>query len=739
MENFLKIAEELAISFKQVEAVIQLLDEGGTVPFISRYRKERTGSLDEVYITKIRDRITQLRELDKRRESILKSIEEQGKLTEELRKQINGAINMTVLEDIYLPYKPKRRTRATVAKEKGLEPLAEILFEQKEIDVISAAEDFISTEHEIAEVNDALSGARDIIAEWINENQIARNKLRKLFKNEGVITSRVIKNKEVEGQKYRDYFEWTEPIKAIPSHRLLAIRRGEKEMILSVDITPPEDLATEILEKQFIKNQNAAALEVKKALKDAYKRLLKPSMETELRLNSKTKADKDAIDVFANNLRQLLMAAPMGEKATMAIDPGFRTGCKVVCLNPQGKLLDKATIFPNEPQKKTAESGLVVKSLCEKYNIEAIAIGNGTASRETEKFVRNLGLKDILIVIVNESGASVYSASDVARDEFPNEDITVRGSISIGRRLMDPLAEFVKIDPKSIGVGQYQHDVDQNSLKNSLDDVVLSCVNQVGVELNTASKELLTYVSGLGASIAKNIVKYREENGAFKSRAALKKVPRLGEKAFEQAAGFLRIKNAINPLDESAVHPESYEVVEKMAADQKCTVKELMTKQDLLKLLNLKAYTTDTIGLPTLKDILVELTKPGRDPREKFEAFQFTDGVNDIDDLQSGMVLPGIVTNITNFGAFVDIGVHQDGLVHLSQLADRFVKHPDEVVKVQQKVEVKVLEVDINRKRISLSMKIGEGAKPTKAKNKKKNKRETSIEEKLKILQSKFK
>ncbi|UZR95987.1 Tex family protein [Chondrinema litorale] len=747
MDHFLKIAEELKITYKQVAATVSLLDEGATVPFISRYRKERTGSLDEVFITNIRDRVTQLRELDKRKESILKSIEEQGKLTDELKKKIEEVETMTALEDIYLPYKPKRRTRATIAKEKGLEPLAELLFKQTDGNILAEAKKYISVEKEVGSEDDALSGARDIIAEWVNEDQTARQKVRKLFENEGVITSKVIKNKEEEGQKYRDYFDWTEPVKSIPSHRLLAIRRGEKEMILSVDITPPEDLAIDILDEQFVTSKNEAAAEVGKAVKDAYKRLMKPSMETETRLNTKTHADQDAIDVFANNLRQLLMAAPMGEKATLAVDPGFRTGCKVVCLSAQGKLLDKSTIFPNEPQKRIMEAGLTVKELCKKHNVEAIAIGNGTASRETEKFVRDLGLKGVLIVMVNESGASVYSASAAARDEFPEEDVTVRGSVSIGRRLMDPLAELVKIDAKSIGVGQYQHDVDQNSLKKSLDDVVLSCVNQVGVELNTASKELLTYVSGLGESIAKNIVKYREENGAFKSRTELKNVPRLGDKAFEQAAGFLRIKNADNPLDESAVHPESYEVVEKMAKDQKCSVKDLMTKKELLQLIKTEKYVTETIGLPTLKDILSELSKPGRDPREQFEAFQFAEGVNEIDDLRTGMTLPGIVTNITNFGAFVDIGVHQDGLVHLSQMANRYIKHPDEVVKVHQKVTVRVVEVDVQRKRIALSMKeeVGntgnENRNPKKKSGKKpqKQKKEVSMEEKLRMLQSKFK
>ena len=737
MSNFYKIAEELNISIKQVEATIQLLDEGATIPFISRYRKERTGSLDEVQITDIRDRVTQLRELDKRKESILKSIEEQEKLTPELKKQIEAAEKMAVLEDIYLPFKPKRRTRATVAREKGLEPLAKIIFEQKIKNIPTS--DFINKEKEVLTDEDAISGARDIIAEWINENADARNKLRRVFENEGVISSKVIKNKEETGEKYKDYFDWTEPIKSIPSHRLLAIRRGEKEMVLSVDISPPEDLAIDLLEKQFVESNNICGEEVKKAVKDAYKRLLKPSMETELRLNTKNKADEDAINVFAKNLRQLLMAPPMGEKTTLAIDPGFRTGCKVVCLSPQGKLLDKATIFPNEPQKKVVESGLVISQLCQKYKVEAIAIGNGTASRETEKFVKDLNLKNVLVVMVNESGASVYSASSTAREEFPDEDVTVRGAVSIGRRLMDPLAELVKIDPKSIGVGQYQHDVDQNALKKSLDDVVLSCVNNVGVELNTASKELLTYVSGLGEATAKNIVKYREEKGAFKNREELKQVSRLGDKVFEQAAGFLRIKKAENPLDETAVHPESYDIVSKMAIDQQCGIKELISDKQKIKNIKPDKYVSDKIGLPTLKDILSELSKPGRDPRDKFEIFQFKEGVNEISDLKLGMQLPGVVTNITNFGAFVDIGVHQDGLVHISEMANHFIKHPEEVVKVQQKVEVRVIEVDIKRKRIALSMKSENAPKPKNKKEKRQKKQEPSMEEKLNMLKSKFK
>ncbi|WP_020528400.1 Tex family protein [Flexithrix dorotheae] len=737
-KNILKVSKELGISDKQVASTIELLDQGATIPFISRYRKEVTGSLDEVAITSIRDRIGQLRDLDKRKETVLKSIEEQGKLTDELKDKIDKTETMSELEDLYLPYKPKRRTKATIAREKGLEPLATKIFDQIEFDLLAEAEKFISDEKEVLSVEDALSGARDIIAEVINENQDARKSIREIFEKQGVLQTKVIPGKEEEGQKYKDYYEWEEPLKSVPSHRLLAMRRGEKELILSFSCTPEDEIAITKLEDQFIHKKNEIGEQIKLAIKDGYKRLMKPSMETEIRLKSKQNADEEAIKVFADNLRQLLLAAPLGQKSVLAIDPGFRTGCKVVCLDRQGKLLEKTTIFPNEPQKKVFEAGEIIKNLCQKHKIEAIAIGNGTASRETESFVKNLKLpSSIIVVMVNESGASVYSASEVAREEFPNEDVTVRGSVSIGRRLMDPLAELVKIDPKSIGVGQYQHDVDQNALKSGLDDVVLSCVNGVGVEVNTASKELLTYVSGLNKSIAKQIVLYREENGPFKRRDDLKKVPRLGEKAFEQAAGFLRIKNAENPLDSSAVHPESYSIVEKMAKDNGCTVNDLMTKAELRALIDLKQYQTETIGLPTLKDIINELAKPGRDPREKFESFQFAEGIENMSDLQVGMELPGIVTNITNFGCFVDIGVHQDGLVHLSQLADRFIKHPSEVVKVHQKVKVKVVEVDIKRKRIALTMKSDQ--KPGNSKRKTEKKSEISLEEKLNMLKSKFK
>lgn len=702
-----KIASELGVRPQQVQATVELLDGGATVPFISRYRKEATGTLDEVQVATIRDRIEQLRELDKRREAVLKSIEEQGKLTPELQKAVEGAETMAKLEDIYLPYKPKRRTKATIAREKGLEPLAERIFTQDSIDLENEAQKFISEDKEVNTIEEALQGARDIIAEWINENAVVREKMRKLFLEEGTFTSRVIPGKEAEAIKYKDYFDWSEPIKSAPSHRVLAMRRGEKELFLMLDSCPEEGSALTLIEREILVNAaNASVDQVKLAIKDCYKRLLKPSMETEIRLLTKKKADEEAIKVFAENLRQLLLGAPLGEKSVMAIDPGFRTGCKLVCLGPQGQLLHYEAIFPHEPQRQSAAAGMTVKGLVEKFSIQAIAIGNGTAGRETEAFVKSLRLpKAVVVTMVNESGASIYSASEVARNEFPDLDLTVRGAVSIGRRLMDPLAELVKIDPKSIGVGQYQHDVDQNALKNALDDTVMSAVNGVGVEVNTASKELLTYVSGLGPVLAQNIVEYRTENGPFTSRTQLKKVPRLGEKAFEQAAGFLRIRNAKHPLDRSAVHPERYELVEKMAQDLKASVQDLMSSEELRAQIVLKNYVSETVGLPTLQDILDELAKPGRDPRETFEVFQFQEGVNSMADLKIGMKLPGVVTNITAFGAFVDIGVHQDGLVHLSHLADRFVKDPKEVVTVAQKVQVTVMEVDIPRKRIGLSMK----------------------------------
>jgi len=700
------IAAELKVAEKQVTATVNLLDDGATVPFISRYRKELTGSLDEVEVAAIRDRVLQLRDLDKRREAILKSMTELGKLTPELEKQINEAETIALLEDIYLPYKPKRKTRASVAKEKGLEPLALQVFEQNNFDLETEAEKFIDTEKGVNTLGEALAGARDIIAEMISENAEARAKMRHYFQEKAVFKSEVIKGKEEEGIKYKDYFEWNESVKTAASHRVLAMRRGEKELILRLDALPPQEDAIAILENQFILGNNAASKQVQQALEDGYKRLLEPAMETELRVFTKQKADEEAIRVFAENARQLLLAAPMGQKNVLAIDPGFRTGCKVVCLDQQGQLLENTAIYPHTGQGNVKNAEFTIQQLCEKYNVEAIAIGNGTAGRETEAFVRGLNLPHITIVMVNESGASIYSASEVARAEFPNQDITVRGAVSIGRRLMDPLAELVKIDPKSIGVGQYQHDVDQNKLQASLDDTVMSCVNAVGVELNTASKQILAYVSGLGPTLAQNIVDYRNTNGAFKNRESLKKVPRLGDKAYEQAAGFLRIRNAENVLDTSGVHPERYAVVDKMAKDLGTTVSALIKDTQLQKQIKPQQYVTGEIGLPTLTDILKELAKPGRDPREQFEAFSFTDGVNEISDLRIGMKLPGIVTNITNFGAFVDIGVHQDGLVHTSQLANRFVANPNDVVKVQQKVEVTVMEVDVARKRISLSMKI---------------------------------
>ncbi|MCH6201597.1 RNA-binding transcriptional accessory protein [Aquiflexum sp. LQ15W] len=746
--HFIKIAEELGIKVKQVTDTVELLDEGATVPFISRYRKEVTGSLDEVQVANIRDRIQQLRELEKRKEAILKSIQEQGKLTPELEKKILAAETMSLLEDLYLPFKPKRRTKATIAKEKGLEPLASRIFEQLSIDLESEASSFIDTEKEVNSIEEALQGARDIIAEWVNENVELRKKMRNLFIKEGQFVSKVIPGKEEEAIKYKDYFEWSEPVKSAPSHRVLAMRRGEKELFLMLDTCPDEISAVGLMEKEILQNAaNSSVEQVKLAIKDCYKRLLKPSMETEVRLFTKKKADEEAIKVFADNLRQLLLAAPLGEKSVLALDPGFRTGCKTVCLGPQGQLLSYDAIYPNEPQKRTAEAGATIRHLVEKHRVEAIAIGNGTASRETEAFVKSLGLpKNVIVTMVNESGASIYSASDVAREEFPDHDLTIRGAVSIGRRLMDPLAELVKIDPKSIGVGQYQHDVDQGALKNSLDDTVMSCVNGVGVEVNTASKQLLTYVSGLGPVLAQNIVSFREENGPFKSRSEIRKVPRLGEKAFEQAAGFLRIRNAKNPLDASAVHPERYDLVEKMAKDIGAKVADLMTSEELRSKIILKNYVSETVGLPTLQDIMSELSKPGRDPRESFEVFNFQDGVNEMKDLKVGMKLPGIITNITKFGAFVDIGVHQDGLVHLSHLADKFVNDPAAVVSVNQKVQVTVMEVDIARKRIALSMKsdpfAAKGSFSPKEKPEEKKKKEAEVEgdlaAKLAMLKGRF-
>ncbi len=744
------IAEELNLRDVQVVATIRLLDEGATVPFIARYRKEVTGSLDEVAITAIRERNQQLIDLNKRREAIIKSLTEQNALTDELKRKVDKAATMSELEDIYLPYKPKRRTRATIAKEKGLEPLADTIFAQERVDLDALAAQYISSEKGVESVEEALAGARDIIAEKVNEDSEARSKVRELFYKTGRIRSSVIPGKEEEGQKYKDYFDWEEAIDKIPSHRMLAMRRGEKEMILSLEIAPEDEDALDLLERQFVKGSDSAARQVQLAVKDSYKRLLKPSMETEVRLGSKGKADEEAIRVFATNAKQLLMAPPLGQKHVLAIDPGFRTGCKVVVLDRQGKLLHYEAMFPNEPQKQIAKSEAALRHLCEEYQVEAIAIGNGTASRETEAFVKKSGIpSSIPVIVVNESGASIYSASDVARAEFPDHDVTVRGAVSIGRRLMDPLAELVKIDPKSIGVGQYQHDVDQNGLKNILTDTVMSCVNAVGVEVNTASKEILTYISGLGPTLAQNIIDFRDQNGPFKSREALKKVPRMGDKAFEQAAGFLRVREAAHPLDSSAVHPESYYIVEKMAADLEVDVKALLEDKNLRRKIDIKNYVTDKIGMPTLQDILSELDKPGRDPREKFELFQFADGIEKMEDLRLGMKLPGIVTNITKFGVFVDIGVHQDGLVHVSHLANRFVADPAEVVKVHQPVQVTVLEVDMPRKRISLSMrddaetasKSGKTGSKSDSKNIKKaaKEEEGDFQSKLAMLKGKFK
>ena len=700
------IAQELNINSSQVKATIALLDDDATVPFISRYRKEATGSLDEIQVTSIRDRIIQLRELDKRRTAILKSLEERELLTDELKEQIEKALTMAELEDIYLPYKPKKRTKATIAKEKGLEPLADFLFEQHDSDIFVEAEKYLSDEKDVATAEDALAGARDIIAEWVSEDTFIRSELRNLFAKQGILTSKVIKGKEIEGEKYKDYFDWTEPIIKTAPHRLHAIRRGEAESILTMHITPPEELALEILETEYIVNSNPASEQVRTAIHDSYKRLLTPSMETEIRTETKKSADTEAIRVFADNLRELLMAPPLGQKAVIAIDPGFRTGCKVVCLDKQGKLLHNTTIYPTGSEKQLNDAKETLTNLVKKYNTEIIAVGNGTAGRETVQFVKELELGNhVSVEMVNESGASIYSASEVAREEFPEYDLTVRGSVSIGRRLMDPLAELVKIDPKSIGVGQYQHDVDQSSLKQGLDDTVISCVNSVGVELNTASKQLLTYVSGLGPQLAQNIIEHRNENGPFKSREELQKVKRLGPKAFEQAAGFLRVSDSKNPLDKSAVHPESYHIVDKIVKDLKCDLVELMQNEELRKQINISTYVSDTIGLPTLQDIVEELAKPGRDPRQEYETFAFDESVTKMEDLQVGMELPGIVTNVTNFGAFVDIGVHQDGLVHISELADKFVKDPTTYVKVHQKVKVRVTNVDIPRKRIALSMK----------------------------------
>lgn len=712
-----QIAKELSLLEKQVGATINLLEEGGTVPFIARYRKELTGGLDEVEIAGIRDSLKRLQDLDKRKQAILKSLEEQNVLSTGLRELVIKADTLSRLEDIYLPYKPKRRTRASMAREKGLEALANFLLEQKEESLIEFAETFIDIEKKVENIDDALSGARDIVAEVIAENLEVRTKVRDLFLNVGKFYSKVIEGKEEIGQKYKDYFDWREPVKTIASHRLLAMRRGEKEQFLYLELEVPSEEAIAIIDNLFIHSSNEQAGQVRLAIEDSFKRLIKPSIETEIRLMTRQRADEEAIKVFAENVRQLLLEAPMGQKRILALDPGFRTGCKLVCLDEQGKLLVNTTVFPHVGMARKEEAAETIKSLVGKYKIEAIAIGNGTAGRETEAFVKKLDLANCSVVMVNESGASIYSASKVAREEFPEQDITVRGAVSIGRRLMDPLAELVKIDPKSIGVGQYQHDVDQGKLQSSLDDVVASCVNSVGVSLNTASKEILSYVSGLGPSLAQNIITYRNEHGAFKDRNQLKKVARLGSKAFEQSAGFLRIPGSKNPLDSSAVHPERYQLVNKMARDIGCSIEDLLRDENLRKQVLLKSYVDETIGLPTLTDIMAELAKPGRDPRDKFEHFAFAEGVNEISDLKVGMKLQGKVTNITKFGAFVDIGVHQDGLVHLSQLANHFVKDPSNIVRVNQTVEVTVTEIDVVRKRIALSMKDDESE--TKIKEKK--------------------
>ena len=715
------ITRELGIQARQVLATALLIKEGGTVPFIARYRKEMTGTLDEVAITAIRDRMEKLVELDSRRESILKSLEERKLLTDALRKGVESAETLTALEDIYLPYKPKKRTRATIAKEQGLEPLADLLMAQDPAtDPLAAAEAYLTAnlagdgqipppsekEKGIETVVAALAGARDILAERISDDKDARTSLRGVFQRESVLSSKVLSGKEQEGVKYKDYFEWSEPAAKAPSHRILAVRRGEKEGFLIMRVNPPEFSALTILEPMFVKGKCPASEQVKLAVQESYKRMLSLAMETEMRMELKRRADEEAIRVFAENLRELLLAAPLGQRNVLGIDPGFRTGCKVVVLDRQGKLLHHDVVYPEQGERSAHGAGEKLLAFIKHFKIEAIAIGNGTAGRETETFVRGLGLPaSIQVVMVNESGASIYSASEVAREEFPDHDLTVRGSVSIGRRLMDPLAELVKLDPKSIGVGQYQHDVDQSALKKNLDDVVLSCVNRVGVEVNTASKQLLTYVSGIGPQIAENIIAHRNENGPFKSRQELLQVPRLGAKAFEQAAGFLRIRDGENPLDSSSVHPESYSVVDSMARDLGCKVEDLIKNEPLRKKISLERYVTEKAGLPTLTDIIHELAKPGRDPRQQFEAFSFTDGINKITDVKVGMKLPGLVTNVAAFGAFVDIGVHQDGLVHISQLSDNFVKDPADAVKVQQRVMVTVVEVDLERQRIALSMK----------------------------------
>jgi uncharacterized protein len=704
-----QIATELGLTVAQIQATAQLLADGATVPFIARYRKEATGSLDEVAITAIRDRLAQLAELEKRREAMVASLTERGLLTDALSAQLAAAATMTELEDRYLPYRPKRRTRATIAREKGLEPLAHLLLTQQTNAAASPealAARFISTEKGVESAEDALAGARDIIAERVSEDAPIRERLREQFSRQAELSATVVRGKEEAGAKFADYFAWREPAATAPSHRILAVLRGEEDGVLSVHLLPPEEPAVALVSRRFVKGASPVALQVQSAVQDSYKRLLAPSLENEYRTALKRRADEQAIRVFVDNLRELLLAPPLSERRVLALDPGFRTGCKLVCLDAQGNLLHHTAIYPHTGDRGRVEAARAVQALCERYAIEAIAIGNGTAGRETEAFVREVGVSSsIPLVMVNESGASIYSASEVAREEFPDLDLTVRGAVSIGRRLQDPLGELVKLDPKSIGVGQYQHDVDQGALKRSLDDVVMSCVNGVGVDVNTASAQLLTYVSGIGPSLARNLIAHRREHGPFPSRAGLRKVKGLGPKAFEQAAGFLRIRGGEHPLDASAVHPESYKVVDRFCADLHCTVNELLRDEGVRGKIDPARYVTDRVGLPTLQDILGELAKPGRDPRRQFEAFAFAEGVAKLDDLREGMRLPGLVTNVTAFGAFVDVGVHQDGLVHISHLADRFVKNPHDVVKVGQRVLVTVLGVDLPRKRVALSMK----------------------------------
>lgn len=698
------VASKVNIALHQVKNTIMLLKEGATIPFISRYRKEMTGSLDEVQIADIQREYTYFIELEKRKQTIIKTISEQGALTPELQKKIEDTFDATVLEDIYLPYKPKRRTRATIAREKGLEPLAKIIMGQFEWNIEKRAESFVSDD--VKDVEEALAGARDIIAEWVSENPRARDIIRNVFKREAVIESKVVKSKEADAQKYRDYFNWTEPLSRCPSHRFLAIKRAEKEEFVKVSVSIDEENVAEKLDGLFLRGNTSCSNQVKMAVKDSVKRLIAPSIETEFTNMTKEKADIESIRVFGENLRQLLLAPPLGQKRVLGIDPGFRTGCKIVCLDEHGNLLHNETIYPHPPQHEVREAAKKLSTLVETYKIEAIAIGNGTAGRETEQFIKYLHFDhDLTVFSVNEDGASIYSASKTARDEFPNYDVTVRGAVSIGRRLMDPLAELVKIEPKSIGVGQYQHDVDQKLLQQNLDGIVESCVNMVGVNLNTASKHLLTYISGLGPQLAQNIVDYRKEHGGFTSRKQLMEVPRMGAKAFEQSAGFLRIPGAKNPLDNSAVHPESYYIVEKMASDLNCDVSSLINSEQITKQIELTKYVSDKVGLPTLTDILKELAKPGRDPREKIKVLSFDENLKSIEDLRTGMVVPGIITNITRFGAFVDIGIKENGLIHVSEMANKYIDDPGKVVKLNQHVKVKIIEVDLVRKRIQLSMK----------------------------------